>query len=86
MSDLDKKRQLAESARDLKNDPAFQHAVLTLRKQWFAQMMATEPKPEHPGYLTALARHASMLSALEAIPLELQVIINDYTVSAKKNG
>jgi hypothetical protein len=85
-NDLDNKRELAESAMELQQSKAFQHAILTLRKQWFAEMMELEPKVDSTGYLTALARRASMLSTLEAIPTELQRIINDFTVAKKRHG
>jgi hypothetical protein len=85
-SEFQKKRELSESATELQQNEAFKHAILTLRKQWFAEMMVLEPKVDSAGYLTALARRASMLSTLEAIPTELQRIINDFTVAKKRHG
>ena len=32
--------RLADQAKELKDDPAFQAAILALRKEWFAKLMA----------------------------------------------
>ena len=33
---------LADQAKELKDDPAFAAAVLALRKEWFAKLMASQ--------------------------------------------
>lgn len=78
MNDASHKRELADGARDLLGDRAFTQAILQLRKRWFDQLM----QAEEDGRKFELV---GMLKALEAIPVELQTIINDYTM-AKRNG
>lgn len=82
----DDTKELADGAKWLMENPVFKHAVLKLRQQWFAEMMALEPQVGSQGYLTRLARHASMLAALESIPTELQVLVNNYKHDKKQNG
>jgi hypothetical protein len=71
-------RELGQEAQALLNSKAFQEALLRLRKQWFAELMAV---PEY--HLTARTLHAK-LQALEAIPLELLAIVNDATMQKKR--
>lgn len=71
-------QELSDEADWLLNNPAFKAVVLKLRQQWFAEMMAVEPQVGSEGYLTRLARYASMLAALEAIPKELALITSNY--------
>lgn len=78
MNDVSHKRELADGARDLLGDRAFTQAILQLRKRWFDQLMLVEDDSKK-------FELVGMLKALEAIPVELQTIINDYTM-AKRNG
>lgn len=76
--DVEEIRHLASQARELKDDPAFQAAVWALRKQWFAQLMATKNRE-------AIEPQVIQLQVLEAIPQQLQVFINDHEM-AKRRG
>ena len=70
------KKERAEAAKELKDDPMFRYAVSELRKRWFEEMMVLEPG--NPQYTLTAALRCAMLQALEAIPTELQLIINNY--------
>jgi len=63
-------KMLADDANDLLKSKAFQAAILALRKQWFAELMASN-NDELDRALKAQMR------ALEAIPQELQVFVNN---------
>ncbi len=78
--DAEEIHHLADQAKELKDDPAFTAAVLALRKQWFGELMTSFDEKKSL-YLTM------KLQALEAIPQQLQVLINDWTmIKAKKHG
>ena len=70
-------KRLANQAKDLASDPSFKAAVLALRKQWFGELMTTTNRDQSL-FLTM------KLQALEAIPQQLQVFINDYTWAEKR--
>lgn len=74
---IEETRILADQAKEEKNDPAFTAAILALRKQWFGELMLATA-PERMVYLT------HRLQALEAIPQQLQVFINDYEMAKRK--
>jgi len=78
MNDLSHKKELADEARSLLDNRAFTQAILELRKRWFDQLMAVRTNEERLDLVAAL-------KALEAIPTELQIQINNYTM-AKRNG
>jgi hypothetical protein len=78
MNDLSAKRELSLEAKELLENKAFTDAILSLRKRWFAELMEAE---NTDAKLALIER----IKALEAIPLELQTIINDYTM-AKRHG
>lgn len=80
----DDTRRLAEQALELKNDPAFRHAILELRKLWFEQLMTLEPGGSD--YPLTCALRCAMLRSLEAIPQELQRFINNYKAEQKRGG
>ena len=63
------RKQLAQDAEGLLENKAFTAAILALRKQWFGELLATDPK-----YLVQIQ---ARLQALEAIPQQLQIFIND---------
>ena len=76
MNDLSQKREREREAKELLDTKAFTEAILALRKRWFAELMDakdTETK------LALIER----IKALEAIPLELQTQINDYTMAKR---
>jgi hypothetical protein len=69
--DLTRKRELFDAAKDLIDDKAFDAAVLSLRRRWFDALMATNEMEQ-------MKEYRAMIKALEAIPVELTVLINDY--------
>jgi hypothetical protein len=75
--DSEEVKRLATGSKDLLGDPAFKAAVLALRKQWFAEQMATGDKE-------LIYAFALRMQALEAIPKQLQVFINDHTWAEKR--
>lgn len=78
--DADEIHHRATQAKELKDDPAFQAAILALRKQWFGELMV-EINSDKQRFLTM------KLQALEAIPAQLQVFISDWTmIKGKHNG
>jgi hypothetical protein len=64
------RRQLADEAHELLNNKAFTTAILELRKRWFADMMDSNDEGRDR-ILKAQIR------ALEMIPQELQILINN---------
>ena len=75
--DSEEVKRLASQSKELLADPAFQTAVLALRKQWHAQQMAA------PDRKTIVAM-AYRMQVLESIAAQLQVFINDYTWAEKR--
>ena len=73
------RKELADQSKALLDDPAFQAAILKLRQQWFADLMASD-RPDH------VAGVLGKLRALEAIPQQLQVFINDQSMYKRKSG
>jgi hypothetical protein len=71
------RKALADEARGLLENKAFSAAILGLRKQWFAEMMAASPE--------RLLQYQGMLRALESIPLQLQTLINDQKMAEARN-
>ena len=69
--DLTRKRELFDAAKGLIDDKAFDAAVLSLRKRWFDALMATNEMEQ-------MKEYRAMIKALEAIPVELNLLINDY--------
>jgi hypothetical protein len=78
MNDLSGKKQLADAAKELIDNPAFKHAILELRKRWFDQLMTAAPTAEAKVELVA------QMKALEAIPAELTVLINDFKMAMSR--
>lgn len=69
----------ADQAKALKDDPAFQAAVLALRKEWFGMLMAgAQLSSEQKFELIA------QLRTLEALPQQLQVFMNDWAMVKRK--
>lgn len=75
---LQAKKERADAASELLDNPAFAEAVLSLRKRWFDEFLAATTVEE------TMERKA-MIKALEAIPTELKIKINDYKM-ARRNG
>ena len=75
--DSEEVKRLATESKQLLADPAFTAAILALRKQWFAQQMAMNDRE-------AIVALALKMQALEAIPAQLQVFINDHTWAEKR--
>jgi hypothetical protein len=77
--DLQKKRELAEAARELMDNKAFAQAILELRQQMFQELMACQQ--------AELSEFRARIRALEALPAELGVLINNYKMAAlRKHG
>ena len=75
--DLSHLRELADAARNLSEDRAFTAAILSLRKRWFEALLAAGRKQD----VFALR---AQINALEAIPQELNVLMNDYKMAVKR--
>ena len=69
--DAEEIHHLADQAKALKDDPAFQAAILALRQEWFAKLMASQSE-----YLDR--EYKNKMQALEEIPGRLQVLMNDW--------
>ena len=77
--DADEIHRRADQAKELKDDPAFQAAILALRKEWFGMLMAgAQSSPEQKLELVARLR------ALETIPQQLQVFMSDWEMVKRK--
>jgi hypothetical protein len=70
--DSEEVKRLAHEAKDLMADAAFKAAILALRKTWHAEQMAT-------GDREVIVTLALKMQALEAIPAQLQVFVNNHT-------
>ena len=75
--DLSHKRELADAARNLVDDRAFTQAILSLRKRWFEELLAADTNRR-------IRDLRSQINALEAIPTELNILINDYKMAVKR--
>ena len=75
--DAEEIHHLADQAKALKNDPAFQAAVLALRQEWFAKLMASQSE-----YLDR--EYKNKLQALQEIPEHLQVLMNDWLMAKSR--
>jgi hypothetical protein len=69
-SDDIERKQRADDALELLENRIFTRAVLTLRQEWFQELMGA-PSTDRRFELVA------MLKALEAIPNRLQIYVND---------
>lgn len=76
-ADLSQKKELADAARGLSEDRAFTQAILSLRKRWFDDLLAADD-------VAKVLELKAQIKALEAIPKELNVLINDYKMAAKR--
>jgi hypothetical protein len=74
MNDLSTKKEFADAAQELLGNKAFNQAILDLRKRWFDEFLVAQTTE------TVLERKA-MIKALEAIPTELQILVNNYKMA-----
>ena len=79
MNDLSQKRELHDEAKALLETRAFTESILGLRKRWFAELIEAETTEQK---LALIER----IKALEAIPLELKVQMNDYVMAKRREG
>lgn len=73
--DNGERKELADEADALLKNKAFTEALLRLRKQWFGEWLRAEP--QH------LVKYQAELNALEAIPQQLQILINDEIMAQR---
>ena len=78
MNDLSTKEEFAEAAQDLLDNKAFKQAILELRKRWFDELMTGADTREQRDEMVA------KMKALEAIPLELTILVNDYKMALSR--
>ena len=71
------RRLLAEEAKDIIESRAIQSAILMLRRRWFDEWTASTNK-ERDEQLKA------QINALEAIPRELQILVNNEAMARKR--
>jgi hypothetical protein len=76
--DLSKKRELHDAAKELTDNPAFLQAILDLRRRWLDELMTAAETTDEK--LALIER----MKALEAVPAELKVIMNDYRMAARQ--
>jgi hypothetical protein len=75
--DVEDIHRLADQAKALKDDPAFQAAILALRQEWFAKLMASQSE-----YLDR--EYKNKMQALQEIPERLQVLMNDWLMAKSR--
>jgi hypothetical protein len=75
---LSARRDLSDAAKALLEDKAFGHAMLQLRKRWFAELMEQTAAGERQNEI------AARLRALETIPAEIAALMSDYRVAAMR--
>ena len=75
--DVDERKELARESGELVKNKAFQAAILALRKQWFNELMVDTNEDRN-------TRLIAKLRALEAIPQQLQVFVNDQMMAERK--
>ena len=71
------RRLLAEEAKDIIESRAIQAAILMLRRRWFDEWTRSINK-ERDEQLKA------QINALEAIPQELQILVNNEAMARKR--
>jgi hypothetical protein len=80
MNDLSNKKELADAARDLLDNKAFAHSILELRKRLFEELLGC--------HADELAEFRAQIKALESIPTELTILMNNYKMAIRqqRNG
>jgi len=76
---LSVRRELSAAAKALLADKAFGHVFLELRQRWFGQIMDMPHAGPAQDELTARLR------ALDAIPTELGLLLDNYRVDAQRS-
>jgi hypothetical protein len=71
------RKALAEESKELLESKAFTAAILALRKQWFGQLMEAQA-PE------TIMAYKYKLEALEAVPQQLAIFVNDQKMADKR--
>lgn len=74
MNDLSAAKELSEAAGHLLDNKAFKQSILDLRQCWFAELLAEQND-------NRMRELKAMILALEAIPTELQIKMNDYKMA-----
>jgi hypothetical protein len=69
---LSQRRELSDAAKALMADKAFAHVYKALRQRWFNQFM------DLPGAGPAQDELAARLRALDAIPVELGLLLDEH--------
>jgi hypothetical protein len=80
MNDLSRLRERSREVRDLEQDPAYQHAVTRLQKEWQAESILEETEDWRR------LRILNKLQALKAIQTTLQSMMTDYEFAARRQG
>ena len=75
---IETKRELSEAAKEFLANPGCQAAILQLRQRWFGLLLG------EAAATPAQAELCARLRTLEALPHELQTLINDYRMAAEK--
>jgi hypothetical protein len=75
--DLTKKKELAEAAKELMDNKAFTEAILELRKRWYDQLMGDLEREQRDEII-------AMSKALQSIPAELGVLMNNYKMAIRQ--
>ena len=73
-ADPTERKEWADEAKELLDNKAFTEAILRLRKQWHAEKMATSDEK-------VMVHLTLKQQALEAIPQQLQILINDQIMA-----
>ena len=73
-ADPTERKERADEAKELLENKAFTEAILRLRKQWHAEKMATSDEK-------VMVHLTLKQQALEAIPQQLQILINDQIMA-----
>ena len=80
IENLSERRELSDAAKALLADKAFGFVYLELRQRWFGQLL------EQPHDSPVQRELAARLRALDAIPTELSLLLNDYRVAAQRSA
>lgn len=80
IENLSERRELSAAAKALLSDKAFGHVYLELRQRWFGQLM----EQPHAGVMQDELN--ARLRALDAIPTELGLLLDNYRVDAQRSA
>ena len=68
------RKERADEAKELLDNKAFTAAILALRKRYFEQLMAAQTTEEKMGFI-------ERIRALEDVPQQLQIFVNDQKMA-----